>query len=268
MPINPPNRPAPRSLLPAPYPPGGPGASSVPRSPPPGNPHAPAHVPQAPAPCLRRVPSLGSLFLDHLSQDPGAAIRQGALPTLPTAAFVMPGPTAQAARRFLNEMAFDDPFHERRKAGEYAQSYRMEGGQARPNAPIRYEAGDSVGLPPNPPGTFLNIHSHPYVDPPRYNDFPSPQDQRSARDARKTHGQAHELLYHPQTDTFYAYSGQLPLRYDQAILPPPGNGKGRLPVLEPPLNPGPGPSSVPPRPGAGPAGPPSVPPWSGNVRVT
>lgn len=232
----------------------------MPRPAPPATDPVQAPVPQAAAPGLRRAPSPGSRFLDHLSQDPQAAIRLGALPTLPAGAFVMPGPTAQAARRFLNEMAFDDPFHERRKVGEYAQSYRMEGGQARPNAPIRYEAGNSVGLPPNPPGTFLNIHSHPYVEPPRYNDFPSPQDQRSARDARKSHEQAHELLYHPQTDSFYAYTGDLPLRFDQAILPAPdGNGKGRLPVLEPPLNPGPGPSRGPS--GAGPA-------WPGNFRVT
>ncbi len=149
----------------------------------------------------------------------------------------MPPATAEAARQFRENLNSLDPTGMFRKAGEFGQSYRMENNQVLPNGPMIYEAGSSVAGQAMRPGTFTNIHSHNWAPPPMSNDFPSPNDHLAAREAAKIHGQPHELMYHPESNTFFAYSGEVPPVFFEAHFPPPpvGPAHGNCTPALPPI---------------------------------
>lgn len=131
----------------------------------------------------------------------------------------MPPATAEAARQFRESLFAADPTGYFRHTGEFGQSFRLQDGQVVANDPIRYESGNSVGGGPMYAGTFTNIHSHNYAPPPFNNAFPSPNDHLAAREAAHGTGQAHELMYHPASDRFFAYSGAVPPVFFEARFP-------------------------------------------------
>lgn len=198
--------------------------------------------PLAPRQAPARPDSPGTAHLKTLCADPHGAMATGLLPQLPAGAYVMPPATAEAARQFRETVLGLDPTGLFRTRGEFAQSYRMENGRVLPNGPIAYEAGSGVDGQPAPPGTFTHIHSHDVVPPPMRNDFPSPHDHLAARQAAQGIEQAHELMYHPASDRFFAYSGAVPPVFFEARFPPI------------PAGPAHGPSA--------PWSPPAVQPWS------
>lgn len=185
-----------------------------------------AYRPSTPQPPLvppSRSESPGTMHLKALCRDPQAAMDTGLLPKLPNGVITMPPPTAAAARQFRESVLRADPTGHYRTHGEFTQSFRMEDGRVLPNAPLAYEMGSSVAAGHQPPGTFTNIHSHDYVPPPLNNAFPSPHDHLEARKAAANYGQAHELMYHPDSDRFFAYSGAVPPVFYEARFPGQGD---------------------------------------------
>jgi hypothetical protein len=155
--------------------------------------------------------------------DPHAAYAACRFSTHPAAGYAMPPPTAEAARQFREAVRATDPTGHLRAQGEFAQSFRLEGGRVVPNGPIAYESGSAIDCPSTPPGSFTTIHSHPYAAPPLRNDFPSPDDYIAARQAMKQTGEPHQLLYHPASDRFFAYTGSVPPIFFEARFPVPSH---------------------------------------------
>lgn len=158
--------------------------------------------------------------LKQAVEDPAQAFRSGFMSDRPSAHVLMQPDTAAAAKTFLREIAAADPDGTQRKHGEFTQSFRKVDGKVEPNGRIRYEPGDGIARPNEPPGTFVSLHSHPEVPAGLRNDFPSPADYLVARIMKKEAGQAREVMYHPQSNTFYDYTGDLPPSFRQAYLPP------------------------------------------------
>jgi hypothetical protein len=154
-------------------------------------------------------------------EDPLQAFRSGFLSTRPAGRVLLHPSEAEAARLFLRAMDAADPDGALRKRGEFTQSFRMADGRVVPNGSIRYEEGDGIDRPIEPPGTLISMHSHP--DPPQglRNDFPSPADYLIARVMKKEVGQVRELVYHAPSGNFYAFAGELPPTFRLALIPPP-----------------------------------------------
>jgi hypothetical protein len=188
---------------------------------PPHQPRIQTCAPMPPQPPLQAPDSPATAHLKAMQADPHAAFAARQFPTEPFGSYEMPPPTAEAARQFRAAVRMTDPTGLCRAHGEFAQSFRLEGGHVLPNAPIAFEAGNSVQSPAMPPGSFTVFHSHPHAAPPLRNDFPSPDDYLSARTNTKRFGQAHELLYHPASDRFFAYSGSVPPVFFEVRFPGP-----------------------------------------------
>jgi hypothetical protein len=99
---------------------------------------------------------------------------------------------------------------------EYCQTYRREGEDMIPNQPELIVGGFNFVAPQSgrfPPGTCVDIHSHPNVKSPA-NAIPSDLDQRVAHQLRTNalHRPGTRLdgaiMYYPPADTFYAYTGE------------------------------------------------------------
>ena len=184
------------------------------------NHHAnPRYQPIAPIPQPPRPESPATAYLRAMCRDPHGAMASGAFPREPAGSFEMPPATAEAARQFRSSVLAVDPTGFLRHNGEFSQSFRLQGGQVLPNGPLAHEMGNSVEGGPMVPGTFTNIHSHNFAPGDLRNDFPSPNDQLSARGCAKMFGQAHELMYHPISDRFFAYSGSVPPVFFEARFP-------------------------------------------------
>lgn len=217
-------------------------------------------APAAPRTPPSRPDSPATLHLKALCRDPHGAMDTGALPKLPSGVITMPPHTAEAARQFRERVLHVDPAGYFRTHGEFTQSFRLENGQVLPNAPLFWEAGSSVAATHQPPGTFTTIHSHDYVPPPNNNAFPSPHDHLEARKAAANYGQSHELMYHPDSDRFFAYSGAVPPVFYEARFP---GQADPLPYLGPQApHPHTGPAPLPAflLPSSPPKGP-ALPPW-------
>ncbi len=153
-------------------------------------------------------------------EDPAQAFQSGFMPAVPSGHVIMQPDSAEAAKSFLRNIDAADPSGALRKHGEFAQSFRMVDGRVEPNERIRYEPGDGINRPTEPTGTFISMHSHPHAAEGDRNNFPSPSDYMVARIMRKDVGQSEELVYHPQSNTFYRYTGEVPPTYQQAYIPP------------------------------------------------